>query len=169
MSPAYRPFARMTAATLVLAALVVGNAQAQQVFRLDDSASPRSRVDVRLDDSPMTQQRGPIVNVRFGRIDYRLATAPYIGRRARIHYIVPSTINGLLGPAGFVVEWQGGHLFADGSARPGERRQVWSGVVQEAWMGDTLSLSLALDARQLRLIPGADLGFESTFEIELLP
>ena len=55
------------------------------------------------------------------------------------------------------------------AARPGERRQVWTGVVREALMGDTLDLSLTLDARQLRPVPDANLSFESTFEIELLP
>ena len=144
-------------------------ASAQQVFTLDDSASPRSRVDARLEDSPLQQRSGPIVHVRFGRIDYRLATAAYMGRRARIFYVLPPVINGLLSPAGFAVQWQGGHLFANGTARPGERRQVWTGVVREALMGDTLDLSLALDARQLRPVPDANLSFESTFEIELLP
>ena len=144
-------------------------ASAQQVFTLDDSASPRSRVDTRLEDSPLQQRSGPIVHVRFGRIDYRLATAAYTGRRARIFYVVPPVINGLLSPAGFTVQWQGGHLFANGTARPGERRQVWTGVVREALMGDTLDLSLTLDARQLRPVPDANLSFESTFEIELLP
>ena len=75
-------------------------ASAQQVFTLDDSASPRSRVDARLEDSPLQQRSGPIVHVRFGRIDYRLATAAYMGRRARIFYVLPPVINGLLSPAG---------------------------------------------------------------------
>lgn len=161
----------LRAALIACAVGLVGlmPATAQQVFKLDDSASPRSRIDARLEDSPLQQRSGPIVNVRFGRIDYRLATGAYVGRRARIFYVVPPVINGLLSPAGFTVQWQGGHLFANGTARPGERRQVWSGVVREAFMGDTLDLSLALDARQLRPVQNANLGFESTFEIELLP
>lgn len=146
-----------------------GSAIAQQVYKLDDSASPRGRIDARIDESPLTAPRGPVIAVRFGRVDYRLATAPYVGRRAQIYYVVPPVVNGLLGPAGFVVHWRGGHAFTDGTAHPGERRLVWSGVVREAWMADTLDLSLELDGRQLRTLPGADLSFESYFEIEVLP
>lgn len=165
--PSLRRFSAWALSWMCLAA--AHPAAAQQVCRLDDSASPRSRVEARIDESPLTASRGPVVTVRFGRVDYRLATAPHVGRRARIHYVVPPVVSGLQGPAGFVVQWRGGHVFADGSARPGERRLVWSGVVREAWMADTLDLALELDGRQLRTLPGADLGFESYFEIEVLP
>ncbi|RZL93081.1 MAG: hypothetical protein EOP82_08460 [Variovorax sp.] len=144
-------------------------AAAQQVQRLDDSTSPRSRIQAQIDDSPLARQRGPLVQVRFGRIEYRLATAAYVGRKARIYYFFPPAVAGLRSPAGVQLQWRGGHLFADGVARPGERRQVWTGVVREAWMSDGLDLSLELDARQLQTLSGADLGFESYFEIEVLP
>jgi hypothetical protein len=157
------------AALLWLGGAAAAPALGQQVYKLDDSASPRSRVEARIDETPLTASRGPVVAVRFGRIDYRLATSAYVGRHARIHYVIPPAIRGLRGPAGFVLQWRGGHLFADGSGRPGDRRLVWSGVVREPWMADTFDLTLELDGRQLRTLPGADLGFESYFEIEVLP
>ena len=62
------------------------------VARLDDSASPRARVDTDF------RRAQPVDGIRFdlpfGRIDYRLATAPYVGRRARIFYVIPAVIPG---------------------------------------------------------------------------
>lgn len=156
----------VAALALLLFTMAAG---AQQVHRLDDSASPRNQVEARIDDSPLTAHQGTTVQVRFGRIEYRLATIPYTGRRARIFYVVPPVINGLRAPTGVQLHWRGGRQFADGSARPGERRPVWSGVVREPWMSDSLELVLELDARQLRVLPGADLGFEAYFEIEVMP
>ncbi|GER21354.1 hypothetical protein [Variovorax boronicumulans] len=158
---------RFVAMTVLL--LTAAGAGAQQVFRLDDSTSPRNQIEARIEDSPLVARQGPTMQVRFGRIEYRLATAAHMGRRARIFYVVPPLINGLRAPVGMQVHWRDGRLFADGSARPGERRPVWNGVVREAWMNDSLDMSLELDARQLRVLPGADLGFEAYFEIEVLP
>jgi hypothetical protein len=154
---------------LAVGALVSGPAFAQQLHRLDDSTSPRQQVQARIDDTPLTRQRGPALQVAFGRIEFRLTTGPYVGRKARIHFVIPPVIEGLRSPAGVQVQWRGGHLFADGLARPGERRQVWSGVVRDTFMSDSLELSLELDAQRLRVLPGANLGFESYFEIEVLP
>ncbi|WP_398500609.1 hypothetical protein [Variovorax sp.] len=63
-----------------------------QVERLEDSASPRSRVQAQLDTgfdstTPGGQFAGsPFAAVHFNGVEYRLATARYAGRRARIFY-----------------------------------------------------------------------------------
>lgn len=137
------------------------------VARLDDSASPRAHVSIDF------QQARPLdantLALPFGRVEYRLATAPHVGRRARIFYVVPPAIPGLRSPAGLQVQWRSQGTFADGTARPGDRIPVWNGVVQTPWMSETFDLQLRLDPRLLQLGRGGALSFESYFEIETLP
>jgi len=137
------------------------------VARLDDSASPRAHVNADFRQAQMVDAR--TVSLPFGRVEYRLATAPYIGRRARIYYVIPHAIVGLRSPAALQVLWRGSGTFASGSGRPGDRVQVWNGVVQGPWMNETFDLHLRIDPRALQLPPGSALSFESTFEIETLP
>lgn len=167
---------RASLATRVLGALMltltltpVGAAQ-----RLDDSASPLRQVapqqslseqgrSLQDSDDPRTAV------VRYGGVTYKLATTPYVGRQARIYLVIPARIAGLRSPAGLRAEWLGQGVFADGSARPGERRLVWSGTVRGPWLVETLDLTLNLDLRELTLPGGGAVGFESYFEIETLP
>ncbi len=142
--------------------------------RLDDSASPRSRVAAR---SVLTDEGRPLADSRqpkrlivdFGRVDYRLATARYVGRQARIYYVVPAFVPGLRSPAGLRVDWRGHGQFAGGSARPGERQLVWSGVVAGPWMNESIDLSYQVELRELQLGRDGQFGFESYFEIEVQP
>lgn len=138
-----------------------------QVARLDDSASPRTHVSS--DFSQARGMDGRMVVHSLGRIEYRLATAPFLGLQSRIFYVIPSLIPGLRSPAGMQIGWQGSGAFASGSGRPGDRVPVWSGVVQSAWMTEILDLTLRIDPYELRLPPGSALSFESYFEIETLP
>lgn len=142
--------------------------------RLDDSASPRARVQA----SEVLSERGrPLSDdadarfavIRFGRVEYKLVTARHIGRRARIYLVVPANIPGLRSPSALRVEWRGNGLFSDGSAVAGERRLVWNGTVRSAWMTESLDLGARVDLRELSLPSGGNLGFESFFEIEVLP
>lgn len=158
---------RRVAAALAAACAVLPAAAWALVARLDDSASPRAQV--RSDFSNAQGMDGNLVVLPFGRIEYRLATAPHLGRRARIFYVVPPAIAGLRSPAGMQLQWRGNGAFASGSARPGDRVQVWNGTVQTPWMNETFELTLRIDPRELRLPTGAALSFESTFEIETLP
>lgn len=142
--------------------------------RLDDSASPRAQVKAPL---VLADTGGLLVDsigatraiLKFGRVDYKLATAPYVGRDARIYYVIPAVIPGLRMPTALSVEWQGSGLFASGVAHPGERVQVWSGRVGEEWINEGLDLTMRVDLRELDLPQGANFGFESYFEIEVLP
>jgi len=138
------------------------------VARLDDSTSPRAQVNT--DSRNAQTQDGVTIVLPFGRVEYRLATAPYLGHRARIFYVIPPAIAGLRSPAGLQVQWRSaGGVFASGMGRPGDRVQVWNGVIQAPWMNETFELTLRIDPREVRLPTGASLSFESTFEIETLP
>lgn len=151
--------------------LAAGGAAVSQVHRLDDSTSPRSRVQARPDEDgdAASSAVSPHLTVRFDGIEYRLATAPFVGRRARIFYVVPPFIPGLRSPAGMRVEWRTGGLFAPGMARPGERRLVWSGTVPGPWMSERFDLRVQFDRRELRPVPGGALDYEAYFEMEVLP
>lgn len=143
------------------------------VERLDDSSSPRAQVSASLDQGPAALLPGapvsPIVRVPFGRVEYRLATARHVGRQARIYYVIPAAVGGLRSPAGLQVHWRGSGLFSAGQGRPGDRVPVWSGLVREAWMQESLDLNWEVDLRELHLMRGMPLGFEAYFEIETSP
>ena len=161
---------RTTLATGVLAAACAcGAAQ-----RLDDSTSPRSRVAAQV---VLSNEGRPLADtfdatsatVRFGRVDYRLATSRFVGKAARIYYVVPSFIQGLRSPAGLRVEWKGYGQLASGSARPGERQLVWSGTIRDPWMVASLDLGYQVELRELQLSRDGNLAFETYFEIETSP
>lgn len=150
-----------------LAALLTAALPARAVVaRLDDSTSPRAQVGI--DSGTARAVDGMLIDLPFGRIDYRLATAPHAGRRARIFYVIPAGIAGLRSPAGLQLRWRSSGIFASGTGRPGERVPVWNGVVQTPWMNESFDLTLRLDPREVRLPTGGALSFESTFEIETL-
>jgi len=162
----------MKALVLALAALLGTGATAAE--RLDDSASPRSRVQAvsALTDEgrPLAESRNPTrVQIRFGRIDYRLATARHAGRPGRIYYVVPALIAGLRSPAGMRVEWRGLGAFQGGTARPGDRTLVWAGIVPGPWMNESIDLTVDVDLRELQLGRDGQFGFEGYFEIEVQP
>ena len=152
--------------------LAVPGPAAALVERLDDSASPSAQVRAQDDNSPVTTPGAsvaPFVRIDFGRVHYRLATARYVGRQARIYYVLPMAVPGLRSPAGLQVSWRTNGLFAAGSGRPGDRVPVWSGQVRDAWLNEALDLTWQVDVREVRLSRGMPLGFEAYFEIETLP
>jgi len=162
---------------LVMAILLGASPVKAHVERLDDSSSPRSQVA----SPPMLSEQGrplseffpgpqPLYGlVRFGRIDYKLATGKFIGKAARIYYVIPAVINGLRSPAGLHIEWRGTGLFSSGAGRPGSRSLVWSGTVKGSFISEGLDLTMKLDLRELQLRTGQGLSFESYFEIETTP
>lgn len=138
-----------------------------QIARLDDSSSPRAVVGSDFRQAQMLDAQ--TLSVPFGRVEYRLATAAYRGKRARIYYVIPAGIAGLRSPSGLQVVWRGSGAFQGGAGRPGDRVPVWNGVVNSAWMTESFDLQLRIDPRQLQLGQGGSLSFESYFEIEIQP
>lgn len=150
----------------VLGAAPLAPARGQSA-RLDDSASPRAHVNADFRQARMLDANTFVLPV--GRVEYRLATAPYLGRRVRIYHVIPPAIAGLRSPAGLQVQWRGSGSFQSGAGRPGERVLVWSGVVQAPWINETLDLQWQFDPRLLQLPPGGALSVETYFEIETQP
>ena len=134
--------------------------------RLDDSQSPRQRVQspvVKFNKTPYDDTGPTHADIRFGWVDYRLNTTRYVGKSARIYYVVPMNIANLASPRGLRVDWKSRNGFAAGSARPGDRVLVWSGVVKSAMLEDSFDLSMTAELAYVR----GRLGFESYFEIEV--
>ena len=164
---------------LVLAAMAAAfSGAAFAGVRLDDSASPRALVQspqmVSEYGYPLNQyvpgvpaaQRGI---VDFGRIEYRLATAPYVGRSARIYFVIPPVVNALRSPQGLQVSWRSEGNFASGSGRPGDKVQVWSGVVRDAYMSEAIALRMEFALRELLPQAAKGISLECYFEIEVGP
>jgi hypothetical protein len=165
------------AAFACFAVLALPSSADAQALRLDDSTSPRAQVQSlqilseqgRRLDAPSPDAAPQYAIARFGNVEYRLATAPYMGHRARIFFVVPAVIPGMRQPSGVKVDWHTGGLFAPGSARGGERKLVWSGVVRQPFMVETLDLTMQFRLADVTARPGAGISFESYFEIEVTP
>lgn len=136
--------------------------------RLDDSASPRARVHAQLDLDAQTPG-SPYAWVIFRGVEYRLFTARYVGRRARIYHVVPAIGTGLQNPSALRMEWTGTGAFAPGAVTPGDRQLVWSGTVTSPWINERLDLRLRVDLRDALLRPNRPFDLETYFDIELLP
>ena len=136
--------------------------------RLDDSSSPRSQVTTPLQWLPASDGNATVATART-RIEYRLATARYAGKIARVFFVIPALVPGVINPSALQVEWRGQGLVSQGRARLGERTLVWSGTVPGPWLTDILDLTLQLDSSGVRLPAGMSLRFEPYFEIEVFP
>jgi len=158
---------------LAVCAACLGACQLRAAERLDDSASPRSRVEPLVvmgnDGQPLAQSMNATAAiVQLGRVEYRLATARYLGQEARIYYTVPALVEGLRSPAALRVEWRGDGVFGNGAARAGERQLVWTGTVREPWMGAVLDVAFNVDLGQMQFPRSGTFGFEPYFEIEVI-
>jgi hypothetical protein len=109
------------------------------------------------------------ISLPFGHVEYRLATAAYVGKQARIYYVIPLAVAGLRSPTGMQVQWRSSGQFQPGMGRPGDRVQVWTGVVRAPWITESFDLQLRIDRRELQMGQGGNLRFESYFEIETQP
>ena len=175
-----KTFASSTKPSLAVLALVaaLGGSAALAGTRLDDSASPRALVQA----PNMVSEYGYPVNqyvpgapvaqrgiVDFGRIEYRLATAPYVGRHARIYFVIPPSVIGLRSPQGLQVSWRSEGNFASGSGRPGDKVQVWSGWVRDAFMSEAIALRMEFALREMNVQASKGISLECFFEIEVGP
>ncbi|MDR0261396.1 MAG: hypothetical protein LBI76_16475, partial [Comamonas sp.] len=79
-----------------------------QAIRLDDSSSPRAQINADFRNAQMLDPN--TISLPFGHIEYRLATAPYVGKQARIYYVTPLAVAGLRSPMGMQVQWRSGGL-----------------------------------------------------------
>jgi hypothetical protein len=139
--------------------------------RLDDAASPRARVDVTptwletdSDEASDDEVNTLIANVPS--VEYRLNTATFLGKNARIYLALPQSVTGLKSVGGIRAEWRTrSNLFLSGSVLPGARALVFTGKVTGALTTVVFDYVISIDSRAM-LRP---LEFRPHFEIEITP
>ena len=159
----------MHARLALLAPLTLALSVANAGERLDMTMSPRQHVVAPLRSSLPLEKRlsagadAATMVSSFPGLDYRLNTAKYVGKPARIFYVVPAGIPALRSPQALLVTWKTTGKFQPGQARSGDRALVWHGTVRDAMMQETLDVEMRVDGNYLR----GRLSFESYFEIEV--
>lgn len=158
----------MRATAMLLLALATSGALA---VKLDDSLSPRQRIDTQLqwtNDIPANRRLSlaelSALHTRIPGFEIRLNTSPYVGRMVQIYLGVPVQVQGLKSPAGMRIEWQTRGLFAPGATQPGSRALIFQGVVPAAMMTEVFDFTIKIDGRHL----DGRLQFDPQFELEIV-
>jgi hypothetical protein len=154
--------------------LLSASAQALAQHRLDSTASPRQQVAALqvLDERGQPLASNPFArhaHANFGRIEFRLATAEFVGRRARIDLILPAHVPGLRQASGLTYHWRGIDGSRSGQAMPGQRQPIWTGQIDQAFTTLSAEVGMRLDLSAMGPVPGGQIGVEPVFELELLP
>ena len=153
---------------VMLLGCVVGVANAQITERLDDSASPRQRLEARVAWEAPNEVLGlseEQLNSMLAFIDdfeLRLDTSKFEGERARIFLTLPISVRGLRRADGMVMAWKTEGVFENGSVTPGDRALIFDGVIPGPLMTDIFDITLTIDTREV--IGG--LNFDPIYEIE---
>ncbi len=98
-------------------------------------------------------------------IELRFDLSRYVGKNVRIHMVLPPTLKGLRGSAGFRAEWRTRGRFIPGSVVPGGRTLVYQGPIPTKELTEVFDFTLHMDGRYFT----GGLGFDPVFEIESLP
>jgi hypothetical protein len=158
----------MGRAPILLAALLACTCAAAAT-RLDDSLSPRQRVQATtrwvydgVGDWTADQRNALVADVRA--MEFRLRTASYVGKTAEIYLALSDHVSGLKSPTGMRVDWTTRGRFSPGSATPGTRSLVFRGKITEPVMSDYFDFRIFIDA----LIWERGIEFDKVFEIELV-
>jgi hypothetical protein len=156
------------AAALLILTLMAAPAPA---VKLDDSMSPRQRVDTQLQwthDIPMNRRLSRAemnaLHTRIPGFEIRLSTAAYVGRTVQIYLGIPVQVQGLKSPAGMRIEWQTRGLFSAGATQPGSRALIFQGVVPSAMMSEVFDFTIKIDGQHL----DGRLQFDPQFELEII-
>ena len=155
---------------LVLAAAALSFASsALASTKLDDSLSPRQRIDVvthwlydGVGDWNADQINALVADVHA--MEFRLRTAAFVGRNAEIYLSVPLQVPGLRSPTAMRVEWTTRGVFSPGAVVPGNRALVYRGKITAAVMSDFFDFRIYLDARNRE----RSIEFDPVFEIDVL-
>lgn len=138
-----------------------------QATPLDDSASPRQRIEAK----PRWQYQGEdaLSPERIGRmvvdvpnLEIRLDTSGWRGRHARIYLTLPPLIPGVNAPEGLRAEWRARGVMQAGSIMPGGRVLIFDGLVERPQTVEFFDFTIYLDTRFTQ----RGIRFEPKFEIE---
>lgn len=154
---------------LLFVAVFACCASAGAATRLDDSLSPRQRVETTtrwlydgVGDWNEEQMNALVADVSA--MEFRLNTAPYVGKNAEIYLTIPGHVSGLRVPTAMRVEWKTRGTFTPGSLIPGDRALVYRGKITASVMSDYFDFRIYLDARTSE----RGLEFDPVFEIDIV-
>lgn len=134
---------------------------------LDDSASPRQRVEAKPrwvyegEDAIGAERIGRMV-VEVQNLEIRLNTNAWRGRQARIYLTLPQAVPGIVSPEGMRAEWRARNRMLGGSVIPGGRTLVYDGPIEQSQTVEFFDFIIHLDARYTQ----RGIRFEPKFEIE---
>lgn len=159
--------AALAAALLCLAGAGAAPAAA---IRLDDSLSPRQRIDAQPqwefnEDRDLSDDELNALVAVVPAFEVRLRTAPHLGRNASIYLALSRQTKSLRLPTAVRLEWTTRGRFIAGKVLPGDRALVFRGRIDAPVITEILDLRLHIDGRYLE----RGLELEPHFEIELDP
>jgi hypothetical protein len=153
---------------LLLAGLAVCGACIAST-KLDDSLSPRQRVDAvtRWQYDGVGDWNEDQINALVAEVhamQFRLRTDAYVGKNAEIYLSVPLHVTGLRSPTAMRIEWTTRGVFTPGNVLPGNRTLVYRGKITAPVMSDYFDFRIFLDARTSE----RGIEFDPVFEIDVL-
>ncbi len=158
----------MTRCLPVLLLLALASAPAAGA-RLDDSLSPRQRVDTTstwlyegAGDWTEDQLNALVAEVRG--MELRFRTAAYVGKDVEIYLSIPRHVSGVRVPSTMRVEWKTRGLFSAGTVLPGDRALVYRGKITQPVTTEIFDFRIYLDARTSE----RGIQFDPVFDIEPL-
>ncbi len=154
---------------LLVVLTCAGCATAAAATRLDDSLSPRQRVETTthwlydgVGNWNVEQINALVADVQA--MEFRLNTAPYVGKNVAIYLTIARNVRGLKVPSAMRVEWKTRGVFTPGSVVPGDRALVYRGKITQSVMSDYFDFRIFFDARNSE----GGVEFDPVFEIEIV-
>lgn len=151
----------------LLALMFAAQGYAAFAGRLDDSASPRQRIDAKPrwqyygEDALSPEKIGRMV-VDVPNVEIRLDTSAWRGKPARIYLTLPPLVPGVQSPEGLRAEWRTRGGMLPGTLSPGSRTLVFDGIIDRALTVEFFDFTLYLDSRFTQ----RGIRFEPKFDIE---
>ncbi len=139
--------------------------------RLDDAASPRARVEVtptwlETDADEASDDEVNTLVASVPNVEYRLNTATFLNKNARIYLVLPQSVAGLSSAGGVRAQWRSkSNAFLSGSVLLGARALVFTGKVTGALTTVIFDYTITIDSRAMM----RPLEFRPYFEIDITP
>lgn len=154
--------------TALLLLMCLSAALPASAERLDDSLSTQQQFDLDLNwkqqrnTEDLNERELNALTARAHRVEIRLNTKPYIGKRGKIFISLPIDIRGTGDSTALRMSWTTNGVFSNGSITAGNRAKLFEGEISDTVMGDVFDITFDIDARQVY----NNLRFQPVFDIE---
>jgi hypothetical protein len=147
-------FALLATSTLILFAVIAGEAARAATFSVDDSASQVLHPDVRMQWEAAAPGGGANV-IGQTTVIARLDVSPWLGRQGRIFMTLPARAEGVI-----EARWTTRGRLQPGALRSGERALVFVGPISMSLIEDTLVIRIITNGELLERVELLEFGFE---------